>query len=176
MLVCSQLVFSLDVPKMKGRINDYAGILSQSEEMQLDAMLASVEEQTSSQVALLTIPSLQGENLEDFSIQVVESEGWQLGQKGLDNGVLLLVALKERKLRIEVGYGLESILTDFKCDYIIRKLIVGHFKKGNYFAGIHSGLQSVTGIIKKDFDITPEQLAKFKKEKKNAQYDRIVKL
>ena len=100
-------VFALDVPKLKGRINDYAGILNSSEESQLESVLRKTEAKTSSQVVLLTIPSLEGENLEDYSIRVVEK--WQIGQKEYDNGALLLVALAEKKVRIEVGYGLEHI-------------------------------------------------------------------
>jgi len=162
---------ALDIPALKGRVNDYAGILGGGQEAELDGMLRAVEEKTSSQVVLLTIPSLSGEVLEDFSLRVVEK--WKLGQEGLDNGVLLLVAMAERKIRIEVGYGLESILTDAKGSYIIRALMVTQFKKGNYFAGIKSGLSAVTGIINKDFDITPEQLAKFRKKEKGAKGDHV---
>lgn len=158
----SQTLFSLDVPRLTGRVNDYANILSAGQEAELENLLRDTEEKTSAQVALLTINSLAGEALEDFSIRVVEK--WELGQEERDNGVLLLVAMADRKVRIEVGYGLEPILTDAKSGYIIRKFIVNQFKKGNYFAGIKSGLGAVTGIIKKEFDITPEQLSKFKKE------------
>jgi len=164
-------MFALDVPALKGRVNDYAGILNSSQEAELNSLLRETEEKTSSQVVLLTIASLSGEVLEDFSIRVVDK--WQLGQGGLDNGVLLLVSMAERKIRLEVGYGLESILTDAKGSYIIRELMVSHFKKGNYFAGIESGLNAVTGIIKKDFDITPEQLAKFRKKQKKAEGENI---
>jgi uncharacterized protein len=164
-------VFALDIPALTGRVNDYAGILGSSQEAELDGMLREAEEKTSSQVVLLTIPSLSGEVLEDFSIRVVQK--WKLGQEGLDNGVLLLVAMAERKIRIEVGYGLESILTDAKSAYIIRELMVTQFKKGNYFAGIRSGLSAVTGIIKKDFDITPEQLAKFREAEKDSKGTQI---
>lgn len=161
-LIIAQPLISLDVPKLTARVNDYANILDSGQEAQLENLLKSTEDKTSSQVALLTIPSLQDEDLEDFSIRVVEA--WKIGQKGLDNGALLLVAMAERKIRIEVGYGLESILTDAKCSYIIQSLMVNRFKDGNYFAGIQSGLGAITGIINKEFDITPEQLAKFKKQ------------
>ncbi len=161
-LVFTQPLVSLDVPKLTARVNDYADILSSSQEAELENLLRNTEDKTASQVALLTIPTLQDEVLEEFSIRVVET--WKIGQKGLDNGALLLVAMAERKVRIEVGYGLESILTDAKCSYIIQGLIVNHFKDGNYFAGIQSGLGAITGIINKEFDITPEQLAEFKKQ------------
>lgn len=162
LLLTGQGIFSIQVPKLTGRVNDYAGILSAAEKGELERLLKETEEMTSAQVVLLTISSLSGDVLEDFSMRVAED--WKLGQAGQDNGVLLLVAVAERKIRIEVGYGLESILTDAKSGYIIRKNIVPKFKKGNYFSGIGSGLSTITGIIKKDFDISPEQLAEFRKE------------
>lgn len=159
----SQL-YALDVPELKGRVNDYAGILTSANKQIIEQELYSVEQTTSSQVAVLIINSLQGENLEDYSMKVAEK--WQLGQKDLDNGVLLLISLRDKKLRIEVGYGLESILTDAKCDYIIRHDIVPSFRSGNYFNGIYSGVKKITGIVKNEFDITPEELAKYKKKKR----------
>jgi uncharacterized protein len=157
-------LMSLEVPQLKGRINDYADILSASQESSLEQMLENLEGKTSSQVVLLTIPSLQGEVLEVFSVRVATD--WKLGQDKYDNGVLLLVAMKERKIRIEVGYGLEPILTDAKSDFIIRKLMVTRFKRKDYYGGINEGLAAITGIISKDFDITPEELAKFQKDSK----------
>ena len=106
LLSCAVLVSALSVPSMNGPVNDKAGILRSSEETELAAFLNSVNNQTSVQIAVLTIPSLEGESLEDYSIRVVDS--WKLGQKDTDNGVLLLIALEDRKIRIEVGYGLEG--------------------------------------------------------------------
>ena len=125
LLVFTQ-IFALKVPKLIGHINDYAGILSQQEKNTLERMLISVENKTSSQIVLLTIPSLKGESLEDFSLNVVET--WKIGQKEFDNGILLLIAMKERKIRIEVGYGLEHIITDAKSGFIIRNLMLTDFR------------------------------------------------
>jgi len=152
----------LEVPALTGSVNDYAGVLTDDQEVELENLLRQTETGTSSQVVLLTIPTLEDEVLEDFAIRVAET--WKLGQKEYDNGVLLLIAMAERKIRIEVGYGLESILTDAKCAYIIRKLMVDHFRAGDNYAGIKAGLTSITGIINKEFDISPEELEKFKKE------------
>ena len=170
-LFFSQTVFALNVPKLKGRINDYAGVLINNEEAKLEQILAEAESKTSSQVVLLTIPSLEGENLEDFSMRVVET--WQIGQKEFDNGVLLLIAMKEKEIRIEVGYGLESILTDAKSGYIIRNFIVPKFKKNNFFQGITSGLAVITGIISEEFVITDEELAKYNKLEKQGRKTQI---
>jgi len=152
----------LEVPALTGRVNDYAGIMTADQKIELENLLRQTETGTSSQVAILTIPTLEDEVLEDFAIRVAET--WKLGQKEYDNGALLLVAMAERKIRIEVGYGLESILTDAKCAYIIRKLMVDHFRAGDAYAGIKAGLSGITGIINKEFDISPEELEKFKKE------------
>ena len=158
------ILSSLDVPKLKGRINDNAGIINSGDERKLEALLRDVEAKTSSQVALLTISSLQGENLEDYSMRVAQA--WQLGQKEFDNGVLLLVAFNEKKIRIEVGYGLESIITDAKSGFIIRNYIVPGFKKGDFAGGITNGLLAISGLVTKEFEITDEQLAKYSQQQR----------
>jgi len=157
----------IPVPRLAGRINDRADVLSSTEESILDTMLRTAEEKTTSQFVLLTITSLEGDSLEDFSIRVAES--WKIGQKGLDNGVILLIAMKEKKIRIEVGYGLESILTDIKCGYIIRNQIVPRFREGKYYRGIHDALKQITGIVTRDFDISPEELKKFRESQKKSE-------
>lgn len=156
-------LFALEVPKLSGRVNDYASILSSSEEAELDQILKMTEDKSSSQVVILTIASLEDEVLEDFTIRVVED--WKIGQKDLDNGVLLLIAMREKKLRIEVGYGLEGVLTDAKCSYIIRNLIVTEFKSARFFNGVKAGTNAITGIINKEYDITPEDLARARKKR-----------
>jgi uncharacterized protein len=162
--LAAQIIWSMNIPALKGRVNDYAGILNSTQKEQLETLLQDAESKTSSQVVLLTINSLEGESLEDFSIRVVEN--WKIGQKEFNNGVLVLLAMAEKKIRIEVGYGLESIITDMKSGYIIRELILPYFKKGDYYGGLNQGLTAVTGLISKDFEITPEQLAKYQKASK----------
>src|SRR6476619_6150175 len=122
------LVSALDVPPLTGRVVDLARVLSGQDTEQLSDQLKAHEEKTGNQVAVLILPSLDGEPLEAYSHRVATT--WKLGQKGTDNGVLLLVALTERKLRIEVGYGLEGTLTDLRSARIIRHEIVPRFKTG----------------------------------------------
>jgi len=148
--------FALDVPPLEGRINDHAGILSSSESRDLDNYLAAVEKATGAQIALLTIPSLEGESLESYSFKVVDK--WQLGSAEKDNGALLLVAMEEKKIRIEVGYGLEGVLTDAMSGYIIREAIVPEFKKGNFDRGITAGLKAMGGVVTGDTPISTEQI------------------
>ncbi|HLP47325.1 MAG TPA: TPM domain-containing protein [Candidatus Kapabacteria bacterium] len=162
--LAAQSLLALEAPALTGRVNDYAGILNDNQKAMLENMLQETENKTSSQVVLLTVKSLEGDALEDFSIRVVEK--WKIGQKEFNNGVLVLVVLDEKKIRIEVGYGLEPIITDLKSGYIIREMIVPYFKKGDYYGGITQGLTAITGLISKDFEITPEQLAKYQKKTK----------
>ena len=131
----------LEVPALKGRVNDYAGVLSAGYSRELEAYLASVENKSGAQVVLLTLKSLEGENLESFSIRVADS--WKTGTAEDDNGVILIVALQEKKLRIEVGYGLEGVLTDAVSGIIIRDVIVPEFRRGNFERGIAAGLQKI---------------------------------
>jgi uncharacterized protein len=141
---------ALDVPQLRGRVNDYAGILSAATKKQLDTFLAELEQTDSTQIVVLTLPSLEGENLEAFSIRVAET--WKIGQKGLDNGAILLVALQERKIRIEVGYGLEGRLTDLVAGRIIRNVIVPRFKTGNFDQGIAEGVAAMTGVVRGEYE------------------------
>ena len=145
--------YGQEVPFLGGRVNDYAGILSSETVSDLNSMLKSFEDSTSNQVVVLTISSLNGENLEEYSIKVAQT--WKLGQKGKDNGVLLLVAKDDRKIRIEVGYGLEGTLTDALCSSIIQREILPKFRNKDYDNGVTAGVVSILGAINGTF--TPEQ-------------------
>ncbi|MFA6232659.1 MAG: TPM domain-containing protein [Bacteroidota bacterium] len=135
---------ALEVPYLTGHINDNAKMLSASAVTELETALAAYEDSTGNQIVLLTIPSLDGESLEEYSLRVVET--WKLGQKGTDNGVLLLIARDDRKIRIEVGYGLEASLTDAMTSYVINTIITPEFKQGNFEKGISDGLTSIIQI------------------------------
>lgn len=135
---------ALDIPKLQGRITDVAGILTPDQVATLDSELRNLEVTDSTQIAVLIIPSLEGESLEDYTIRVVEA--WKLGQKGKDNGVLLFISLKDRKIAIEAGYGLEHVLGDADSSQIIRNEIAPRFRSGDFYGGIDAG---ITGIIQK---------------------------
>lgn len=140
-LFASGLYAAMEVPKLTGRVNDYANLLSSNQKSQIEGWLSQFEQQTTTQVVLLTTKSLDGSDIESYSMAVVEK--WKIGQAGKDNGVLLLVAPTEKKVRIEVGYGLEGALTDAESSRIIRGAILPAFKSGNFFAGIVGGLDGV---------------------------------
>jgi uncharacterized protein len=138
--------WSADVPPLRGRINDYAQILSREQARSLENQLDQFEKQTGHQVALLTVPTLAGEDIEGFSIRVAER--WKIGQKGFDNGVIFVVAPQDRQLRLEVGYGLEGVLPDAVASRIIREIIVPRFRDNDYPGGITSGIDAVLKTIR----------------------------
>ncbi|MBI5097300.1 MAG: TPM domain-containing protein, partial [Nitrospirae bacterium] len=109
--------YALDVPQLKGRVNDYADMISASAEARLEEELKSFEQSDSTQIVILTIPSLEGEVIEDFGIRVADA--WKIGQAGKDNGVILIASKEDREMRIEVGRGLEGRLTDLMAGRII---------------------------------------------------------
>ena len=143
--VASLPAAALDVPPLSGRIMDQAHALPLAVAERLSADLAAHEAKTSNQVAVLIIPSLEGEPLFDFSHRVATT--WKLGRKGTDNGVLLLIAIKDRKIRLEVGYGLEGVLTDARSAQIIRNEIVPRFRAGDVPAGVTAGVQAILRTI-----------------------------
>ncbi len=139
------LSFALDVPPLTGRVVDPAHVLPPNTVESLTARLKEHEETTSNQVTVLVLPSLEEEPLESFSHRVATT--WKLGQKGTDNGVLILVAMKERKIRIEVGYGLEGALTDARSAQIIRSEIVPRFRAGDVPGGVAAGVDAILKTI-----------------------------
>ncbi len=141
----TSLSFALDVPPLTGRVVDLAQVLPADVAASLVHDLEAHELKTSNQVAVLILPSLEGEPLESFSHRVATT--WKLGQKGTENGVLLLIALRERKVRIEVGYGLEGTLTDLRSAHIIRQEIVPRFRSGDLPGGVIAGVQAILETI-----------------------------
>ncbi len=137
---------ALEVPKLQSRVTDLAGILAPAQAAALEAKLEELERTDSTQIAVLIIPSLEGEVLEDFSMRVAEA--WRLGQKGRDNGALLLIAMKERKVRIEAGYGLEPKLTDAKARQIIETQILPHFRQGDFNGGVDAGITAMIQVVR----------------------------
>jgi uncharacterized protein len=135
-----------EVPYLSGRVNDIAGILSHDTHNEIEALLKAHEDSTSNQVVVLTLQSLEGESIEEYANRVANA--WKLGQKGKDNGVLLVIAKDDRKLRIEVGRGLEGDLTDLICSSIIRHVITPRFRDGDYDAGVRDGVLAILSAIR----------------------------
>ena len=135
--------------KIKTYVTDKTGTLSSSQIQTLENKLSGFDKETSTQVVVWMIASLDGESLEEKSIEIAEQNG--IGQKSKNNGVLLFIAKDDRKLRIEVGYGLEGALPDALCGQIIRKEITPKFKQGNYYEGISAGVDAIIKATKGEY-------------------------
>ncbi|MDA8163947.1 MAG: TPM domain-containing protein [Desulfobacteraceae bacterium] len=140
---------ALEVPPYHGYVNDYANMISPAAKAQLEATLQEFDRTDSTQIAILTIPSLEGDDLEDFSIRTVDA--WKVGQKGKDNGVLLLAVKNDRKLRIEVGRGLEGVLTDLAAGRIIDLVITPRFQAGQFDEGFEAGVAALIQTTRGEF-------------------------
>ncbi len=134
-----------DVPALQGRVTDQANLIAPDQKQRIEAQLAQFEQQTGNQVAVLTVETLDGEDIEGYANRVASA--WALGQKGKDNGALLLVAHSDRKMRIEVGYGLEPVLTDLQTSVIQNEVIIPYFKKGDFGGGIEAGVKAILSTV-----------------------------
>ncbi len=152
---------ALDVPPLKAHVNDYAHILSPAAVQKIEAELTAFESSDSTQIAVLTIPSLEGENLEEYSIKVADA--WKIGQKGKDNGAILLVSKGDRKIRIEVGRGLEGTLTDLVSGRIIRDEMAPRFKQGDFDGGVEAGVSAIMAVVKGEYTASPQGAPQGKK-------------
>jgi uncharacterized protein len=138
------------VPELWGqRVHDEAKVLSAATVDNLEKQLKSFEDSTTNQIAVLIVPSLDGEVIEQYSLRVVET--WKLGQAKNDNGVLLLVSIGDRKVRIEVGQGLEGVLTDALSSRIIRNEIAPNFRRGDYEGGIVAAVDAIIKATKGEY-------------------------
>jgi uncharacterized protein len=133
------------VPKLEARVTDLTGTLTAGQQAELEQKLAAFEQRKGSQVALLIVPTTEPEAIEQYSIRVAET--WKLGRAKPDDGALLLVALKDRALRIEVGYGLEGALPDAIARRIIDDTIKPLFRQGDFYGGVSAGLQQIMRVV-----------------------------
>jgi uncharacterized protein len=144
-LTCAGAAQSLSFPALGGRIVDEAGLLDAAARTALTETLAELERKTTDQVVVVTLKSLQGTSIEDYGYQL--GRRWQIGQKDKNNGVLLIVAPNERKVRIEVGYGLEGTLTDAVSKLIIENSILPRFKVADFAGGIKRGVEDIVQVL-----------------------------
>lgn len=147
LLMLAFQLHATDVPALQGRVNDDAHVLGKDASA-IEAKLAAHEQRTGEQVVVLTVRSLNGQDIESYANDVFAQ--WKLGQKGVDNGVLIVVAVDDHRMRIEVGYGLEGTLTDLASSHIIRERMRPHFADGDYVAGVESGVDGVLGVLDGD--------------------------
>ena len=147
LLLVAAVALGAEVPYLSGRVNDDAEILSPETRKSLTELLKAHEDKTGNQVVVLTIPSLGGDSIEEYAVKVFEA--WKLGQRGKDNGVLVIVSVQDRRMRIEVGYGLEPVLTDLLAGRVIRNVMTPRFKTGDYNNGVLEGAQAIVAVLEK---------------------------
>jgi uncharacterized protein len=133
------------VPELKTRVTDLADVIPADREAALEATLAEFERRKGSQIAVLLVPSTAPEEIEQYSIRVVDA--WKLGRKGVDDGALLIIATDDRRLRIEVGRGLEGVLTDLTSNRIITEIIRPRFRDGDYAGGVEAGVDRIIRLV-----------------------------
>lgn len=147
----------LDLPKPAGRVNDYAGVLDPSERQALADEIRALDRDTSAEVALVTVAALDGLSVEEYAERLFNT--WGIGKAATDNGVLVLVAVNDRRMRIEVGYGLEGVLPDGLTGAIIRETFLPAFRDGHMRQGIVDGTRRVIEVVRRHETLTPQQLA-----------------
>ncbi|HOJ63598.1 MAG TPA: TPM domain-containing protein [Spirochaetota bacterium] len=137
----TSFLFSQNFPQLTGRVVDKTGTLTNSQIIDLESILKNYEEKTQHQMVVVIIPSLEGYPIEEYSIKLAEK--WKIGRKDFDDGIIILVSMGDRKIRIEVGYGLESELTDAESFLIIERIIKPAFRNGDYYSGIKNALYQI---------------------------------
>lgn len=131
-----------------GYVNDFAGVLTSEQKNSLEISLNAYEKESGNEIAVAIVKSLNGGDLDDFASRTFEE--WKIGKKGKDNGILFLAAIEERKMRIEVGYGLEPYLTDGHAGEIIRNIIAPKFKRQDYYGGIVDGIEEIKNSLSRN--------------------------
>jgi uncharacterized protein len=143
------------LPPLQARVTDLTGTLSTTERQALEAKLADWEARTTDQLAILVVPTTRPEPIEAYAIRLAEA--WRIGQKGKDNGAILLVAKDDKQIRIEVGYGLEGVLTDVTSHRIITETIAPQFSKGQFAAGLQAGVDRIISVVSEGKPLPPAQ-------------------
>jgi len=135
----------------EGYVNDYAGLLTAADKKAISKLALELEEKTTAQLAVVTLKTVRPETIEGYAVKLFQK--WGIGQKGKDNGILLLIVINDREVRIETGYGLEGALPDVICNKIIQNIIIPNFKSQNYSKGIHDGAYAVINLVAKEYNV-----------------------
>ncbi len=157
LLICITAAAQVAVPTLSSPVTDLTGTLSAQQISALDQRLRAFEAQKGSQIAVLLVPTTQPETIEQYSIRVAEA--WKIGRRGTDDGVLVLVAIQDRAVRIEVGYGLEGALPDVIANRITDQVIVPRFREGDYFGGLSAAIDRIIAVLQGEPLPEPERRA-----------------
>ncbi len=144
-------VYPVDIPKPSGWVNDFAGVISPEYKDKINALIEELEQKTTAEIAVVTVNSISPYGEIEYARLLFDN--WKPGKKGKDNGVLVLLAIKERRWRIETGYGIEGILPDGLCGEIGRNYMVPYFKEAKYGEGLYQGVIKLSQIIARNFNI-----------------------
>jgi uncharacterized protein len=161
-------------PPLRGRVVDEAGLLSAVDVSAITADLAALEAKSSDQLVVVTLKSLQGYPIEDYGYQL--GRAWKIGQGGVNNGVLLIVAPNERQVRIEVGRGLEPQLTDALSQLIVQNAILPAFRRGDWADGVKAGVHDIAGVLLGDVEEVNRRLASGAKRNRGTDWDSLLPL
>ena len=155
LLVCVVAFAQVEVPQLRSPVTDLTGTLTAEQAAALDQRLRSFEAQKGSQIALLIVPTTQPETIEQYAIRVAET--WKIGRRGTDDGIVLVVAIQDRAVRIEVGYGLEGALPDVIANRITDQVIVPRFREGDYYGGLSAAIDRIIAVLEGEPLPEPEQ-------------------
>ena len=139
------------IPPPQGWVNDYAQLISSQNKQQIENWAEELEKKTTAQIAVVTLKTVQPETIETYSVRLFDQ--WKIGQKGKDNGVLLVVAVYDHEAWITTGYGLEGTLPDAICSQIVNRDMIPYFKDYNYSEGIKKGVQAIVSLIAKEYGV-----------------------
>lgn len=154
LLPCLSLA-EVPVPALSSRVTDLTGTLTAQQQAALESRLAAFEQQKGSQIAVLLVPTTQPETIEQYGIRVAEA--WKLGRKGIDDGLIILMATQDRSVRIEVGYGLEGVIPDVVAKRVIEEIMIPHFREGDIPGGIEAGADRLMRLIQGEPLPPPQQ-------------------
>jgi uncharacterized protein len=155
LLVCVTAFAQVEVPQLRSPVTDLTGTLTAEQAATLDQRLRSFEAQKGSQIALLIVPTTQPETIEQYAIRVAET--WKIGRRGTDDGIVLVLAIQDRAVRIEVGYGLEGALPDVIANRITDQVIVPRFREGDYYGGLSAAIDRIIAVLEGEPLPEPEQ-------------------
>lgn len=160
LLLFPTLLLAANYPSSEGYVNDFAGLMDSETKQKLVELTRDLEAKTGAELAIVSVKSLQGKDIETYSNEIFKQ--WEIGKAKEDNGVLLLVALNERKVRIEVGYGLEGVLPDGKTGRILDERVLPYFKENQYAEGLYAGAQAIAAEIYREAQVNPPDSLKGK--------------
>lgn len=162
----------LDYPSSVGWVNDFANVISADDKRQMSNLVQELNDKTKVEIAVVTLPTIGEEAVETYAVKLFEK--WKLGEKGKDNGILILLAVKERKVKIEVGYGLEGVIPDGLAGQIIDQTMIPYFKTGDFSSGLKNGAMEVVRIITQEYNVKIEGVVDRKVENPRVNFFEIL--